>query len=300
MNYRSIWQDLVGVAFRQRWIDADGIRTRVLECGEDPAAPLLVLLHGTGGHAEAYVRNIGPHGDRFRVVAMDMLGHGWTDKPTGPMEIADYARHVLAVLDAYGADRAHVSGESLGGWVAAWIAVHHPERIDRLVLNTTGGSVANPTVMARIKELTSRAADDPTWDFVKSRLEWLMHDTAHVNDDLIAARQRIYAAPGASEAMRKALVLQDMDVRLRNMLADEDWRLIQAETLVLWTTHDPTNPVSEGQRLAGLIPGARLVVMQDCGHWPQFEDPDIFNAVHSRYLAGEPMDEWVYGEETAT
>jgi 2-hydroxy-6-oxonona-2,4-dienedioate hydrolase len=299
MSYRSIWQDLVGVSFRQRWVDAGGISTRVLETDADLKAPLLILLHGTGGHAEAYVRNLGAHGNRFRVVAMDMLGHGWTDKPIGPMEIANYGNHVLAVLDAYEAARAHISGESLGGWVAAWIAINHPGRVHRLVLNTTGGSVANPAVMARIKDLTSRAADDPNWDFIRSRLEWLMHDTSHVNDDLIATRQRIYASPGASEAMRKALVLQDMDVRVRNMLNDDDWSSIGAETLVLWTTHDPTNPVSEAERLADLIPGAKLVVMQDCGHWPQFEDPDTFNAVHARFLSGEPIDEWLHIREDA-
>jgi pimeloyl-ACP methyl ester carboxylesterase len=74
-------------------------------------------------------------------------------------------------MDAMKIDRAHISGESLGGWVAARFALSHPDRLDRLVLNTTGGSAARPEVMARIKELSQRAADDPSWDFIKARLD---------------------------------------------------------------------------------------------------------------------------------
>jgi 2-hydroxy-6-oxonona-2,4-dienedioate hydrolase len=292
MTHQSIWADLRGVSFRQGWLDAGGVRTRYLASGENQEKPVLLLLHGTGGHAEAYVRNLGPHAEHFRTYAIDLLGHGWTDKPNRPMEIPAYVEHIRAVIDVLGVDRAHISGESLGGWVAARFALDHPDRINRLILNTTGGSTANPEVMKRIKELTSRAADDPTWEFVKTRLEWLMHDKSHVNADLIATRQAIYAAPGASESMRRALVLQEMETRRRNLLSDDEWRSIAAETLVLWTTHDPTNPPAEGRRISQLIPGAHFIVMNDCGHWPQFEDPNTFNAAHIAFLTGASLARW--------
>ena len=79
------------------------------------------------------------HGEHFRTVAIDMVGHGWTDKPPGNYEMPRYGDHVLGVLKALGRDRAHMSGESLGGWVATYMAVKHPETVDRLVLNTAGG-----------------------------------------------------------------------------------------------------------------------------------------------------------------
>ena len=71
-----------------------------------------------------------------------MLGHGYTDKPGHPLEVSHYVSHLMAFFDAIGADRAHLSGESLGGWVASRAAIDHPDRIDRLVLNTAGGSQA--------------------------------------------------------------------------------------------------------------------------------------------------------------
>lgn len=220
---------------------------------------------------------------------MDMIGHGWTDKPDRPLEIEQYVDHLLRFLDAMKIDRAHVSGESLGGWVAARFAVSHPDRLSRLVLNTTGGSVARPEVMARIKELSQRAADDPTWEFIKARLEWLMADKSRVTDDLIATRQAIYAADGFKQAMRNALVLQDMEIRKRNLLSEDDWTRIVAPTLVLWTTHDPTNPVDEGRRIASMIPGAAFAVMEHCGHWPQFEDAGTFNRLHIDFLRGKDI-----------
>lgn len=283
-DYRSIWSELTGVSFSQGFLNAGGVRTRYLAAG-DPTLPGLILLHGVGGHAEAYVRNLAAHGKRFHTVAIDMIGHGWTDKPDVPMEIGAYVAHLAAVLDSLGLDRAHISGESLGGWVAARFAIEHPDRIGRLVLNTTGGSTANPAVMSRIKELTLRAATDPSWDFVRSRLEWLMHDKADVYEDLVAVRKNIYSAPDAAEAMRRALILQEMDVRLRNLLQPEDWARISAETLVLWTTHDPTNGVPEGRRIASMIPHSRFVVMEECGHWPQFEDVETFNQIHIDFLS---------------
>jgi 2-hydroxy-6-oxonona-2,4-dienedioate hydrolase len=113
-NFSSVWADLRGVTFRQHFVDVEGIRTRCIESG-DPSKPLVLVLHGVGGHAEAYSRNFGPHGDHFWFVAIDMLGHGWTDKPAINYQVKDYAGHVLAVLKTLGRVKAMISGESLGG-----------------------------------------------------------------------------------------------------------------------------------------------------------------------------------------
>lgn len=292
MPYSSMWADLRGVSFCQDWVNAGELRTRYLASGNENQ-PALIFLHGTGGHAEAYCRNLGAHGGYFHTYSIDMIGHGWTDKPDLAMEIPVYVDHLLRFMDAMKIDHAHISGESLGGWVAARFALMHPDRLDRLVLNTTGGSAARPEVMARIKELSQRAADDPSWDFIKARLEWLMADPKRVTDDLIATRQAIYAAKDFKIAMKNALVLQEMDIRKRNLLTDEDWGRIKAPTLVLWTTHDPTNPVDEGRRIASLIPDAKFVVMEHCGHWPQFEDANTFNAIHIDFLLGRDNGRFV-------
>ena len=154
-NFSSVWADLRGVSFKQHYIDAGGIRTRCIEFG-DPSKPLVLALHGVGGHAEAYSRNFGPHADHFWFVAIDMLGHGWTDKPAIDYQVKDYADHVLAVLKTLGRDKAMISGESLGGWVATYLAVHRPAAVEKLVLNTAGGWTAHPQVMERLKKPVQR------------------------------------------------------------------------------------------------------------------------------------------------
>lgn len=288
-NFASVWSDLAGSSFSQGYLDADGLRTRYMMSGS-PDKPLLLLLHGVGGHAEAYSRNLGPHGDHFWTVAIDMLGHGWTDKPKSDYVVADYARHVLAVIRALGRERALISGESLGGWVATYLAVHHPEAVERLVLNTSGGWTAHPEVMARLKSLSIEAASDPSWARIATRLEFLMCDNAMVSDDLIETRRAIYAQPGFADTMRQIMCLQDMDIRRPNMITEAQYRSIVAPTLVVWTSHDPTATPEEGRQIADMISGARYVVMNQCGHWPQFEDADRFNALHIAFMQGQPID----------
>ncbi|MFZ5493344.1 MAG: alpha/beta fold hydrolase [Pseudomonadota bacterium] len=284
-THHSFWADLRAGSFSQGYLDAAGIRTRFLHAGTRGKPPL-ILLHGTGGHAEAYTRNLVAHGEHFDTYAIDLVGHGWSDKPLAPYEIGAYVNHLRAVLDALGFERAHLSGESLGGWVAARFALEHPQRVDRLVLNTTGGATLDPAVMERIKTLSTAAVENPSWDTIKARLEWLMADPAVVTDDLIACRQAIYAQPAMRAAMPHILCLQEPDIRRRNNLTDAQWAAIRAPTLVLWTDKDPTGAVSVGERIASLIPGARLHVMERCGHWPQFEDAPRFNALHIGFLTG--------------
>jgi 2-hydroxy-6-oxonona-2,4-dienedioate hydrolase len=284
-EYESIWSDLQGVPFTQGYLDVGGVRTRYLHAG-DPTCPALVLLHGSGGHAEAYVRNLESHAAHFSTWSIDMLGHGYTGKPGHPLEISHYVEHVIGFLDAVGARRARVSGESLGGWVAARVAIDHPERVDRLVLNTAGGSQADPEVMRRIVTLSMAAATDPTWETVRARIKWLMADKSKDYDDVVASRQRIYRQPGFAAAMRDIMALQDPEIRRRNLLGPGDYGRITAPTLVLWTSDDPTADVGEGRRIASMIPGARFEVLPGCGHWPQYEDAKTFNALHLDFLLG--------------
>lgn len=284
-DFESIWRDLQAVPFEQGYLDVGGRRTRYLHAGAEDQ-PTLVLLHGSAGHAEAYVRNLGVHAAHFSTWAIDMVGHGFTDKPGHPLEVEHYLEHLIAFLDEIGVERAHLSGESLGGWVVSRAAIDHPERVDRLVLNTAGGSQADPEVMRRIRTLSMAAAENPDWETVGARIRWLMADKERNYDDVIASRQAVYRQPGFVAAMDDILALQDPEIRARNIVSPEDYGRIEAPTLVLWTSDDPTADVSEGRRIAAMIPGAEFVVMEGCGHWPQYEDPAEFNRIHLDFLRG--------------
>ncbi len=281
--YTSVWSDLNQVEFSQGFLQTGDIRTRYLHAGANDKPPLL-LLHGITGHAEAYVRNLQSHGEHFNVYAIDFIGHGYSTKPDHPLEIPHYNEQVLAVMDALGFEKASLSGESVGGWVSASMALNHPDRVERVVLNTMGGTMANPKVMERLYNLSMEAANDPSWERVKARLEWLMADPAMVTDDLIRTRQMIFEQPDWKAACESNMALQDLEVRKRNMFTDDDLRSIDTEALVLWTSKDPSGPVEEGRRIADLLPNGRLAVIENAGHWPQYEQTDEFNRIQLDFL----------------
>ncbi|MGE3284932.1 MAG: alpha/beta fold hydrolase [Pseudonocardia sp.] len=281
----SIWGELGTVDHELRHVDVAGVRTRVLQAGSGPD---LVLLHGTGGHLEAYARDIAPLARHFRVTAYDMVGHGWSDLPDVPYTTDVLAGHLVGLLDVLGIDRAHLSGESLGGWVVAWAAAHHPDRVDRLVLNTPGNIANKPEVMARLRTSTTRAVDDPSEANVRPRVEWLFHDPSMVTDELVNLRRRVYGRDGFRRAVRNILVLQDPVTRAR-FSWDPTWvSRITAPTLLLWTDHDPTGGLDEAEMLLSWLPDARLHVVRGAGHWPQWEKVEEFVAVHEVFLLGAP------------
>ena len=124
------------------------------------------------------------------------------------------------------------------------------------MLNTMGGTMANPKVMERLYTLSMEAAKDPSWERVRARLEWLMADPTMVTDDLIKTRQAIFQQLDRLAACEATWRCGYPEIRKRNMISDDDLRSMTGPVLVLWTTKDPARPGS--MRVAGfpsLIPG---------------------------------------------
>jgi 2-hydroxy-6-oxonona-2,4-dienedioate hydrolase len=284
----SMWLSMLGCEYRMGFVQAGPIRTRYLEAGFAHAgsSEALVFLHGSGGYLEAYVRNIAEHARHFRVFALDMIGHGYSDKPDQDYLPRDYARHLCDFMDAMGLTRIHISGESLGGWVAEHMAAYHPQRVGRIILNTAAGVHYDPQASERLYKLSIKASSEPSRDNIRKRLEWLMLDPSIVTDEMVEMRYRVYTQPDWARSMKHIMCLHTPEVRLPNLMTPEEWARIEAPTLVLWTTHDPGSTVEVGRKLADGIRGAKFVVMDQCGHWPQFEDADNFNRIQLEFLLG--------------
>ncbi|MGY1634764.1 alpha/beta fold hydrolase [Geodermatophilus sp. SYSU D01186] len=284
MSDTPVWVALGDVPHSVEHIDVGPWRTRVLQAGSGEA---LVLMPGTGGHLEAYAHNIGPLSEHFRVIAYDYPGHGYTTLATSDLELPDYVEHLAGLLDVLGVSRAHLSGESLGGWVALKFAAAHPDRTGRLVLNTPGGTMARPEIMERIRSLSQAAADDPSDANIRARLEWLMADPTTVTDELVAIRRTIYARPGFAESMRHLLCLQDPEIRRRNLVTDEELAAVPHGAMVIWTSDDPSGPAGVGMDMAEKIPGGRFEFIDGAGHWPQWEQRATFNQLVIDWLTKE-------------
>lgn len=287
----SIWVDLMGVEYRQTYYDVAGVRTRVIEAGDGPP---LIFLHGTGGHAEAYVRNMAAHAQHFHVYAIDMIGHGYTDRPDCDYTIDDFVDHLIGFLDTIGAKQAYLSGESLGAMVSSWAAINHPERVIKLVQNT--GILAPPNEKGRAEltdalERSKKAAGKLTKEAVRARLNWLMAEPEKtITDELVDVRHQVYSQPGMAPVMGKIAmsILGGVinDEWCQRWVNPELMSAIKCPTLVLWTRHNPGQPVELAQDAMKRIPDARMVVLENSAHWPQWEEPDAFNTAHLDFLLG--------------
>ncbi|MGY6258922.1 alpha/beta fold hydrolase [Paraburkholderia caledonica] len=286
MNHKSFWVDCLGV--ENRYYDAGGIRTRCLEAGNGQP---LILLHGVTGHAETWIKNVGALSEFFHVYALDMLGHGFTAKPVQDYSIEKLADHVCAFMDAAGIESAVMVGQSLGGWVAGWLAVHHPARVIAYISVTGAGLEVSPSgaeltqnVGEKVRAATARATKNPTRESVRARLEWLMFDKNVVTDELVDVRYAIYTLPDfAAIAERLVSDLTTSNSRAY-LLTPDRLRMISVPSLIFWTRQNPTMPWQVGEEASKFIPSALFYIMEDAGHWPQFEKPEEFNEVLLNFL----------------
>ena len=281
--YRSIWTSLYDVEFEQRWINANGIQTRYMHAGSSDA-PVLIMLHGTAGSWEGFSANIGPLSKHFNCYAIDMVGSGFTDQPDYDYEIANYASHLNDVMEALKISKATIIGCSLGSWVASRFALTHPEKTTGLVILSAAGLFANPSNMNRIKSARTKAVDNPVWENIKPIFDHLIHEEKNRIPDIIAIRQRSYSRPGMHKTIQHILCLQDNEVRQRNLISEQEWQHISAPTLIIGSLKDKDEYLETAQRIARLIPNAHYQEMPNVGHWPQFEDPEQFNALCLKFL----------------
>jgi pimeloyl-ACP methyl ester carboxylesterase len=284
----TLWNELLGCEVVYR--DADGIRTRCLERGD---GPLLFLLHGTGGHVEAWARNISYLSRHFRVIAFDMVGHGLSSKPDAlEYVIPDYTRHIRALMAGMAVSRAHFVGLSLGAWVATWLCLETPEYVDRLV-NCTGGVFRWPegqeAAEARQRSAMVKANDDLATlsrATVRQRLHSLFHDPRLCPEELVDLRLALYTQPGVPELLPKLhnMVPYDSPVRRKFALTPELLSQIPAPVLYLWGEFNSGGSVGSARRAAAFTPVAELAIIPDAGHWPQWERPGDFNQHVTEFL----------------
>ena len=284
MSSSTIWSDFLGEPFSLAYLNARGIRTRYLEAGSGPA---VILLHGRGGHLESWIHNIIPLSRRFQVFALDMVGHGFSGKPEMEYSITAYASHAEAFVEALGLRSASFVGQSLGGWVAAWVAICRPELVEKLVLvNNNGFRPISPEVVAKIRQSSMVAIEHPTLESMQARLKPLVLNQSLITEELVRIRMGIYCQPEMKRIMSSVVGAElEPDRQKQFELTPERLRRIVAPTLVIWTEHDPLCAWTEAEAHRRNLPQSEFHVLRDCAHWPQFERAEEFNRLITEFLA---------------
>jgi pimeloyl-ACP methyl ester carboxylesterase len=272
-----------------------GVRIHYQDAG-DENAPALILIHGFISSTLIWSEVFLPLAAAgFRVIALDLPGYGYSDKPAdGRYTIDAQAYAVVSLMNRLEIDEATIIGASYGGAVAATVALDYPERVSRLVLI---GAVTNDEP---VKKLMLRIATLPLIGDIVTPLylgsRWVlrkrMEDTYRRNgqafdEHKLAARHHLLATANAHRAM-----LRTMRRWNANRIAREA-ELIRRPTLILWGDEDPHIPLSDGVGLREAIAGARLVVFRNCGHLPQVERPEEFVQIVDDFCSPEktPVEE---------
>ncbi|WP_454830076.1 alpha/beta fold hydrolase [Paraburkholderia xenovorans] len=244
----------------------------------------MLLLHGTAGSLENFCANYAAYAQHFRVIGIDMLGCGWTDKPDFDYQIKDYAEHVRGVMDVLSLNTASVVGVSLGSWVGAALAHAHPDRVNKLVMVAPAGIITDPAEEARVAEGVRKrrlaAATDPSWETVAAAMKGLVLKPETLMDDLIAVRLDIYSDSRMKAAMPRLLAF----TLGGQALSEAQWRSLTLPIQVIASVDAPNMFLSNAYAIARTAPTAELVEMHGCDHWPQYEQPDEFNEASIAFL----------------
>lgn len=264
-----------------RSITAGGYQTNVHEHGE--GFPLM-LIHGSGPGVTAWAnwRLVMPElAKQRRVIAPDMLGFGYSERPANPDYQRDvWVEHAIGVLDALGIEQADLVGNSFGGGIALALAIRYPQRVRRLVLM---GSVG---VSFPITDGLDRVwGYEPSFQTMRSLMDTFAYDRALVTDELAELRYQASIRPGFQESF--AQMFPAPRQRWVDGLAsnEADIRAVQHETLVIHGREDQVIPLQASLQLAQLIPNAQLHVYGHCGHWTQIEHAGRFARLVEDFLS---------------
>ncbi len=194
----------------------------------------------------------------YRVIRFDHRGHGGSPVPAGPYELADLGADVLALMDRLGLERVAYGGLSLGGMVGQWLAIHAPERIERLILISTSAHMPPPEAW---RQRAAAVREAGTVEAVAGAVleRWFTPSFARERPEVIAAYREMLGAtpPAGYAACCDAIAVMDLRGQLDR---------ITASTLVLTGAQDPATPPEHGETIAQAVPGARLEVLDPGAH----------------------------------
>lgn len=266
---------------------AHGIRTNYLEAGSGTP---VVLVHGSGPGVSAYANwrlTLPALAERFRVLAPDMVGFGYTERPACiAYRVDTWTDHLVGFLDALGLARVHLVGNSFGGAIALRVAARHPDRVDRLVLMGSVG-VSFPITPG----LDAVWGYQPSLENMRRLLDIFAYSRELVTDELAEVRYRASIQPGFHESY--SAMFPAPRQRWVDALAtpEEEIARLPHETLLVHGRDDQVIPVDVSLRLLRLIRDARLHLFGRCGHWTQIERSEEFNRLLVDFL-GRPSARW--------
>ena len=280
----TIHIDLLGT--ETKYYQTANFRTRVIEAGH--GTPLF-MFHGGGGHAETYARNMTRLADVCRPIAPDFIWHGLSSKPAFKKGnwLTQFTDQILELMDHMGIEKAVFEGESLGGWIAMDLGINHPDRVEKLILNTAWGMNLGSDKkedLSALRDTSLNALNNPTRELIRKRLEWLM-PLGGVTEELIDLRVALWSREDTRKSLTtyyEHLFAPECDDYLFKL---DDLAKIKARTLLLWTEKNPIAGPEAAYAMSKVIEGSRVYIVDGAAHWPQWERPEEHDREIMKFLA---------------
>ena len=260
----------------QKFTNVNGSVIRYLEDGPSDCKTL-ILLHGIGASAERWSRVIPTLSRDYRVIAPDIIGFGYSDKPVVEYTMDFFIDFFESFLDNLGISEASIIGSSLGGHIATEFAIRFPHMVEKLVLVSPAGMMrkSNPTLDRYIM-----AALYPEYQRVYEVFSEMVYDSNTINQETLMDFVNRMNLPNAKYAFMSTLSGIRYAPRLTGRLSN-----ITAPTLLMWGENDTTIPLAEYAHQYNEIPNMEeLVVIKKCGHIAPIERPATFNRIVLRFL----------------
>lgn len=263
------------------YIDIQGLKVHVTVAGEgDP----VLLIHGVGQSSYTWRRNIDELSKHFFVLAVDMLGHGYSDKPDLEYSIEENSEFLLALMNVLRIKQAHAIAVGSGATYLLDFISHYPDRIGRAVCIAPGGVTSNmPFVIRMMKGPFARLSKLLLSErAVRKMLKDCFFDqTTLADEDAEQVFATIDSREGKEAVLQSVMNFDDEEVLSR-------LRLIPNQILFCWGGDDRWRPLEDASEYIDPAENSELMTIPNCGHLLHEEKPEKFNEAAIAFLRGEP------------
>lgn len=271
----------------EKYLVVNGLNIRYIVRGSGPP---VMLIHGIGEFLEVWWLNVRPLSEHYQVYALDLPGHGLSDKPKIDYSLAFATEFATKFAQALGIERASLVGHSLGGLVAMSIAINFPEKVDKLVLVDSFGLNKDVSLLYRLccLPLVGELLVEPTIKaLIRQGMKRAFYNPDLVSEEMVDKDYQFLKTPGAKQAILN-IIRHGASFRGPNpeVIMLDKLHLIKSPTLLIHGTRDKVIPIKYAREAPNLIPNARLKAIKKCGHCPYIEKAAEFNEAVIEFLGG--------------
>lgn len=263
-------------AQQEKTVTVFGAKINYIEAG-DPSKPKVILIHGLGGSSANWMTNTAAIAQNYHVIALDQVGFGKSDKPALKYRVATYADFLDKFMSELKIEKASMVGNSMGGWVAALMAIKYPNRVEKIVLADAAGIVPANYSEADVYQLNNSTRDEIRANMKRIFANPMLQNNEALVDQFMTAR--VTAGDGSTINSIIESIKRKEDY-LNDRLGE-----IKKPTLIIWGKQDGLLPVADAYAFNKGIAGSEVLVFDGCGHAPQFEKSTDFNKAVLAFLA---------------